>query len=192
MTPPGAVPSPRDELVAILARLSYRKGEFKLASGRTSDFYVDVKQTVYTARGACLIGQLLCDTLESLAIESVGGMAVGAIPLVDAALNEAARRGWQLEGFFVRKDPKTHGTGAKLDGRFDPCKRIALVEDVVTTGESTLKAIDAVEAAGAVVLCVVAVVDRQEDDGLKRIAERVPQVQALATKAAILRAAAAL
>jgi orotate phosphoribosyltransferase len=178
-------------LVAMLARLSYRKGQFRLASGKTSDFYVDVKQTVYTSEGAALVGNLLCDRLAGHSIESVGGMAVGAIPLVDAALNEAARRNWTLEGFFVRKEAKAHGTAAKLDGRFDPKRRIALLEDVVTTGESTLGAIDAVEAAGGKIACVIAVVDREEDDGLRRIAARVPHTSALVTKRAILRHAAA-
>ena len=179
----------RDELAHLLARLSYREGTFRLASGKSSDFYVDVKQTVFSAAGAALVGKLIYDRLASAAIELVGGMAVGAIPLVDAALNEAARRGRALDGFFVRKEVKDHGTAATLDGRFDPAKRIALVEDVVTTGESTLRAIDAVERAGGRVIEVVVVVDREEDDGLANIARRVARASALTTKSAIRRAA---
>jgi orotate phosphoribosyltransferase len=110
---------------------------------------------------------------------------------VDATLHEAARRGRALDGFFVRKEIKDHGTAAKLDGRFDPAKRIALVEDVVTTGESTLRAIEAVERAGGRVIEVVVVVDREEDDGLANIARRVSRTSALTTKSAIRRAALA-
>jgi orotate phosphoribosyltransferase len=177
------------ELSRLLGRLSYRKGTFRLASGKTSDFYVDVKQTVYTAAGAALVGRMICDLLARRSIESVGGMALGAIPLVDATLNEAARRGWALEGFFVRKDVKEHGTAAKLDGRFDAGKRIAILEDVVTTGESTLRAMDAVEQAGGRIACVIVVVDREEDEGLQNIAHRCGDVIALATKSGIRRAA---
>ena len=177
------------DLARLLAELSYRQGSFRLASGKTSDFYVDVKQTVYRVAGAALIGKLIYERLADAAIDLVGGMAVGAIPLVDAALNEAARRGRPLDGFFVRKEVKDHGTATRLDGRFDPAKRIALVEDVVTTGDSTLRAIDAVEAAGGRVIEVVVVVDREEDDGLANIARRVSRAFALTTKSAIRRAA---
>ena len=178
-----------EKLAQLLAELSYRRGTFRLASGKTSDFYVDVKQTVFRAAGAALIGKLIYERLAEANIELVGGMAVGAIPLVDAVLNEAARRGRTLDGFFVRKEVKDHGTAARLDGRFDPAKRIALVEDVVTTGESTVRAIDAVEAAGGSVIDVVVVVDRQEDDGLANIARRVFRATALTTKSAIVSAA---
>jgi orotate phosphoribosyltransferase len=178
-----------DQLIQLLTRFSYRKGKFRLASGKTSDFYVDVKQTVYTAAGAALVGKMVCDLLESRSIELVGGMALGAIPLVDAALNEAARRSLDLDGFFVRKDVKDHGTAAKLDGRFDARKRIAILEDVVTTGESTIRAIDAVEQAGGRIACVIVVVDREEDGGMRKIARRCDDVLALATKSGIRRAA---
>jgi orotate phosphoribosyltransferase len=184
----NADPALTGQLLQLLSRLSYRKGTFRLASGKTSDFYVDVKQTVYTAAGSALVGRMICDLLAIRSIELVGGMALGAIPLVDAALNEAARRGWTTEGFFVRKDVKDHGTSAKLDGRFDRAKRIAILEDVVTTGESTIRAIDAVEQAGGEVACVIVVVDREEDDGIGNIARRCGDVVALATKTGIRRA----
>jgi orotate phosphoribosyltransferase len=176
-------------LATLIARLSYRKGTFRLASGRESDFYVDVKQTVFTSTGSELVGRALCSRLEPAAITSVGGMAVGAIPLVSAALSEAARRGYPLEGFFVRKEVKDHGTSAKLDGRFDAGARIALVEDVVTTGESTLRAVDAVEGAGGTVAQIVVVVDREENDGMARLRARVADVQALLTRTEIIGAA---
>jgi orotate phosphoribosyltransferase len=168
--------------------LSYRRGTFRLASGKTSDFYVDVKQTVMSAAGAELVGRLLYERLRAAGIASVGGMAVGAVPLVSVALAAAGARGDALDGFFVRKEAKDHGTARRIDGRFDAGARIALVEDVVTTGDSTLQAIDAVAGAGGSVELVVVVVDRQEDDGMGRLAARVRRVEALTTRADIERA----
>lgn len=179
----------RKDLASLLAKLSYRSGTFTLASGRESDFYVDVKQTVFTARGSALVGRLLCDRLQAAGITLVGGMAVGAIPLVTAALDAAASRDYALDGFFVRKDVKEHGTAQKLDGRFDASAKIALVEDVVTTGESTIRAIDTVEAEGGRVALVVSVVDREENDGMQHLAERAEVVEALATRTEIIAAA---
>jgi orotate phosphoribosyltransferase len=178
----------RATLVKLLASLSYRKGTFRLASGRESDFYVDVKQTVFRAEGARVIGELLCDRLQAHGITLVGGMAVGAVPLVSIALTAAAARGYELDGFFVRKEAKDHGTSQKLDGRFRADARIALVEDVVTTGQSTLLAIDAVEAAGAKVALVLTVVDREENDGVRALEARGAVVEPLATKTEIVAA----
>jgi orotate phosphoribosyltransferase len=175
-------------LVALLAALSYRHGTFTLASGKQSDFYVDVKQTVMTARGTALVGQCLLDRLAEHGITSVGGMAVGAVPLITCALAAAAGRNYALDGFFVRKQVKDHGTSAKLDGRFDPEARIALVEDVVTTGGSTLDAVDAVEAAGGKVALIITVVDREENEGMARLAERAEVVEALTTRTSIMAA----
>jgi orotate phosphoribosyltransferase len=178
----------RTALVRLLASLSYRKGTFRLASGRESDFYVDVKQTVFRAEGSRAVGELLCDRLEAHGIELVGGMAVGAVPLVSIALSAAAGRGYPLDGFFVRKEAKDHGTAQKLDGRFRADARIALVEDVVTTGASTLAAIDAVEAAGGKVALVVTVVDREENDGAAALRARGVIVESLATRSEIMAA----
>lgn len=176
----------RPALVQLLARLSYRKGTFRLASGKESDFYVDVKQTVMRAEGARVVGELLCERLEAHGIQLVGGMAVGAVPLVSVALAAAAARGYELDGFFVRKDVKDHGTARKLDGRFRAGARIALVEDVVTTGASTLQAIDAVEEAGGKVALVVTVVDREENEGVAALEARGAIVESLATRTEIM------
>ncbi len=174
---------------ALLARLSYRSGLFTLASGRTSDFYVDVKQTVLSWQGAGLIGSALLDRIEAHGISSAGGMAAGAIPLVSVAVAEASRRSYDLEAFFVRKEAKSHGTLRRLDGRFDPTKPVALLEDVVTTGGSTLAAVDAVEESGGRVELIVAVVDREENQGMAALAARVPKVEALSTRTSIVAAA---
>lgn len=179
----------RATLARLLATLSYRRGTFRLASGRESDFYVDVKQTVMRAVGARAIGEALCDRLQAHDVTLVGGMAVGAVPLVSVALAAAAARGYDLDGFFVRREAKDHGTARKLDGRFRPDARIALVEDVVTTGASTLAAIDAVEAAGGSVVLVVTVVDREENDGMAALEARGAIVESLATRREIVAAA---
>ena len=179
------------KLADLLARLSYREGEFVLASGRKSDFYVDVKKTIMTPAGTRLTGELLWARLRRVGVSSVGGMAVGAVPLVSAVLAAAAARGDDsTSGFFVRKDVKSHGTSRRIDGRFDAGATIGLVEDVVTTGESTILAIDAVEAAGGCVAAVVSVVDREENEGIANLARRVPLVEALVTRTMIREAAA--
>ncbi len=159
-----------------------------MASGKQSDFYVDVKQTVMRADGAALLGELLMRHVAAHGISAVGGMAVGAVPLVTAALCAASRHRYSLEGFFVRKEAKAHGTERRIDGRFNPAVRIALIEDVVTTGESTLQAIEAVEECGGKVELVVVVVDRQEDDALARLERSVPVVRSLTNRAEILAA----
>ncbi len=183
------MPDPHAELSRLLAEMSYRHGVFRLASGRESDFYVDVKQTVMSWRGAAVAAGALYERLLAHEIGCVGGMAVGAIPLVSLALAEASRQQREMDAFFVRKEAKGHGTARRIDGRFDPAKRIALLEDVVTTGASTLAAVDAVEEAGGKVELIVSVVDRQENEGMAALAARVPVVEALTTRASILTAA---
>jgi orotate phosphoribosyltransferase len=182
--------TPQQELLALVTERSYRAGLFTLASGQESDFYVDVKQTAFHARGSYLIGELTEQRLVAEGIDMVGGMAVGAIPLVSATLDAAARAGRDLLGFFVRKDVKAHGTAQRIDGCFDAGKRIALLEDVVTTGGSTLQAIDAVEAAGGRVELIITIVDREENDGMARLAARVPKVETLLTRSQIVAYAA--
>jgi orotate phosphoribosyltransferase len=131
----------------------------------------------------------LFQTVHAAGVASVGGMAVGAVPLVTATLAAAHAAGVRLDGFFVRREAKGHGTARRIDGRFDASARIALVEDVVTTGESTLQAIEAVEAEGGKVSLVVAVVDRMEDDGLARLARRAGRAEALVNRLDVERAA---
>jgi orotate phosphoribosyltransferase len=178
----------KETLLRLLRELSWKQGTFRLASGRESDFYIDVKQTVMRAAGARAAGELLCDRLQAHGITVVGGMAVGAVPLVSVALAAAAARGYELDGFFVRKETKDHGTAQKLDGRFRADARIALVEDVVTTGASTLAAIDAVEAGGGKVALVITVVDREENDGVAALRARGAAVESLATRSEITQA----
>ncbi|MFQ5459140.1 MAG: orotate phosphoribosyltransferase, partial [Myxococcota bacterium] len=130
----------RQRLLEILKRESYVPGRVRLASGRESDFYIDIRKSAFLPEAAVLIGDVLGARLASLDIDAVGGMAVGAIPLVDAVVHARARGEAPLPGFFVRKATKGHGLGKRVEGRFKKGDRVAILEDVVTTGESSLQA----------------------------------------------------
>jgi len=155
----------RDELLQLILEVSFRRQKVTLSSGKESDFYLDLRQTLMRPRGVALAGELVLERLSSgPAVEAVGGMAVGAVPLVSAVLAAAAARDAQspLLGFFVRKETKKHGLAKRIEGGFQPGQAVALVEDTVTTGGSTLDALDAVTAEGGKVARVICLVDRGE------------------------------
>ena len=133
----------RRELLELILAVSFRRGRVKLASGKESDFYLDLRQTLMRPRGVALAGELVLDRLRrGPAVDAVGGMAVGAVPLVAAVLAAAAAHDpdSKLIGFFVRKETKAHGLGRRIEGGFQAGQSVALVEDTVTTGGSTLDA----------------------------------------------------
>jgi orotate phosphoribosyltransferase len=153
------------ELLELLLEVSFRREKVTLASGKQSDFYLDLRQTLMRPRGMVLAGELVLDRLLAGApVDAVGGMAVGAVPLVSAVLAAAAARepDTGLLGFFVRKQAKQHGLGRRIEGAFAAGQNVALLEDTVTTGGSTLEALDAVEAGGGKVIRVLCLVDRGE------------------------------
>ncbi|MGE4607384.1 MAG: orotate phosphoribosyltransferase [Myxococcota bacterium] len=155
----------RDELLELILDVSFRREKVTLASGAESDFYLDLRQTLMRPRGLALAGSLILDRLErGNSVASVGGMAVGAVPLVSAVLAAAASRDptTPLLGFFVRKETKKHGLTKRIEGGFEKGQTVALVEDTVTTGGSTLEALDLVQAAGGQVTRVLCIVDRGE------------------------------
>jgi orotate phosphoribosyltransferase len=155
----------RAELLEVILDVSFRRQKVTLASGAESDFYLDLRQTLMRPRGVALAGGLVLDRLlAGPPVEAVGGMAVGAVPLVSAVLAAAAVRdpASALLGFFVRKETKKHGLAKRIEGGFAPGQTVALVEDTVTTGGSTLEALDAVEAEGGKVARVLCIVDRCE------------------------------
>ncbi len=155
----------RDELLELILEVSFRREKVTLASGAESDFYLDLRQTLMRPRGIALAGSLIFDRLErGASVQSVGGMAVGAVPLVSAVLAAAAASDHQtpLLGFFVRKETKKHGLAKRIEGAFEKGQSVALVEDTVTTGGSTLEALDLVQAAGGQVVRVLCIVDRGE------------------------------
>jgi orotate phosphoribosyltransferase len=157
----------RARLVAIVKDRSFQNGpEMKLASGRTSTFYFNMKPTMLHPEGAHLIGSLVLDTLGGEPADYVGGLEMGAVPIATAACTVSHSRGVPLPAFFVRKQAKEHGTQSLIEGlpRGETLsgKRVVLVEDVTTTGGSALKAAQAVKNAGGAIKCVITVVDRQE------------------------------
>ncbi len=155
----------RRELLDLIVEVSFERREVTLASGKKSDFYLDLRQTLMRPRGVALAGALMLEQLEAgPAVDAVGGMAVGAVPLVTAVLAAAAGRepAPVSLGFFVRKDKKKHGLARQIEGGFTPGQTVALVEDTTTTGGSTLEALDLVSEAGGKVARVLCIVDRGE------------------------------
>ncbi|XOF33469.1 MAG: orotate phosphoribosyltransferase [Candidatus Electrothrix sp. YB6] len=156
----------RRRLKELLLEKSYRKGTFTLTSGKTSDFYIDGKQTTLDAEGGYLCGRLLFRLIREASdlIAGVGGMTLGADPLVTAVSVVSHLEGEPIPAFIVRKEAKGHGTGNFLEGKnnLQPGCFVALVEDVVTTGGTLIKVIERVENEGFKVGLVVTVVDREE------------------------------
>lgn len=154
----------RQRLHDLLLERSVRRGDFVLASGRRSSFYIDARLTTMSGEGLALIGAL---GLERLAArgwhpQAIGGLTLGADPVASAVALAARNRGLALDAFTVRKQAKTHGAGRRIEGCFTAGMAVVVVEDVITTGASAQEAIAAVEAEGGRVLGVLAVVDRQE------------------------------
>lgn len=175
----------RKRLLGIIKSRSVTTGTvFKLASGRTSDFYCNLKPTMMHAEGAYLLGKLLAEALDDTGAELVGGLEMGAVPLATAVAAASHARGKPLPAFFVRKQAKEHGTQSLVEGlpRGETLKgrRVVILEDVTTTGGSSLKAIAAVRAEGATVVRVLTVVDREEGAAEAFKAADVP-FQALVT-----------
>ncbi len=155
----------RAELLQLILDVSFERRKVVLASGRESDFYLDLRQTLMRPRGLALAGRLTLERLLSgPPVAAVGGMAVGAVPFVAAVLAAAAQepKASELVGFFVRKEAKSHGLGRVIEGGFEPGQQVALVEDTTTTGGSTLDAVARVEEAGGKVARVLCLVDRGE------------------------------
>jgi len=152
----------RGRLLTLLAGRAYRHGQFTLASGRTSNHYVNCKPVSLSGEGLALLGRLLLPLVESEAT-AVAGLTLGADPLVSAVALQAALAGRPLDALIVRKEAKGHGTGAWLEGPLPPQGALLTVlEDVVTSGGSALKAVNQLRQAGYQVRRVVAIVDRQE------------------------------
>ena len=166
-------PTHAQQLLSILARLSFRLGQFKLSSGGTSDYYVDCRTTTLHAEGGRLTGHAILELLEQNGIEAdaVGGLTMGADPIVS---NVATASAWRaqttpgaplLHGFLVRKAEKAHGTGRRIEGFNSPGARVVIVDDVCTTGASTINAIEAAREAQMTVAAVVCIVEREEANG---------------------------
>ncbi|WP_305040983.1 orotate phosphoribosyltransferase [Geoalkalibacter sp.] len=156
----------RNELVQIIRELSYEQREVTLASGRKSNFYFDGKQTTLHARGGLLVGKAFWQEVKQFEgpIHGVGGLTLGADPIATATSIAARLEGQSVHAFIIRKEPKGHGTGQWLEGRknLPPGSRVVIVEDVTTTGGSSMKAVERAQEEGLEVVGIVTLVDREE------------------------------
>jgi orotate phosphoribosyltransferase len=165
--------SHEQQLLSLLARISFRLGKFTLSSGGTSDYYIDCRTTTLHAEGGRLTGLAVLEMLEERGIkaDAVGGLTMGADPIVSNVATASAYRALvhpempMIQGFLVRKAEKAHGTGRRVEGFLREGARVVIVDDVCTTGASTINAIGAAQDAGMVVAAVVCLVERQEAGG---------------------------
>lgn len=174
-------------LARLLLEKSYREGDFVLASGKRSDYYFDCRVTALSAEGSWLIGKLFNEMLKDLAIEGVGGMTMGADPLVSATTVISHQCGRPLNGLLVRKEAKDHGLGQYVEGlgNFAAGDNVAMLEDVVTTGGSLLKACSRVRDCGLNIAAACAILDREEG-GREALAEAGYNLLALFTRKELL------
>jgi orotate phosphoribosyltransferase len=153
-----------DRLLTLLAERSARRGHFTLASGRQSTLYIDARLTTMSPDGLALIGPLGLQALQTAgwAVDAIGGLTLGADPVSYAIAYASAVAGVPIRAFTVRKEVKAHGTGRLIEGPFRAGDRVVVIEDVITTGGSALRAAEAIRAAGGAVVGVLALVDREE------------------------------
>jgi orotate phosphoribosyltransferase len=148
------------QLLGVLSSLSFRKGDFTLVSGAKSNYYIDGKMSEVNPKGAYLIGEVLFNRIRQLGVDAIGGLAVGAVPLVTATVISSHHHRQPIEGFWVRDEVKSHGTKKLIEGGLKPGSRVVIVDDVITKGGSSLKAVNAVRESGCEVVLVLALVDR--------------------------------
>jgi orotate phosphoribosyltransferase len=170
----------REALRELIREKALRFGDFTLASGRKASYYLDCRQVTLDAQGARLIGEGMLDLLGESLPDLVGGMAIGADPITAAILTLAGMQGLPLRGVLIRKEAKQHGTGRLVEGPYREGDSIAIVEDVVTTGGSSLLAIERCEAVGLKVTRVLAIIDRLEG-GREAFAQRGYELTSLFT-----------
>lgn len=165
-------------LLQLFRERALRFGDFTLASGKKATYYLDGKQITLHSRGLELVSEGLLDLMTNLKFDAVGGMSIGADPIVAGVLCAAARRGRDMVGFLVRKEAKGHGTQKFVEGPVTPGMKVVIVEDVVTTGGSSLLAVDRVREFGCDVVLVASIIDRMEG-GAANFRERQLPFQSL-------------
>jgi orotate phosphoribosyltransferase len=156
--------SDRTTLIELLAARSTKRGNFLLASGTRSEFYIDARLTTMSPEGLAIIGPIGLQALKQTAwrVSAIGGLTLGADPISYAISYASAQSANPLRAFTVRKEAKAHGTGKLIEGPFAEGDRVAIIEDVITTGGSALRAVEAVRNAGGLVTGILALVDREE------------------------------
>lgn len=174
------------ELIQVIKEKSLITGVTRvLTSGRTSTYYIDAKMTTLDPKGAQITARLILDVLKEFEVDAIGGYTLGADPIVGAVAALSVDTGRPLPAFIVRKEPKKHGERKMIEGPFKPGWRVVIVDDVVTTGGSTLKACQAVEDEGGKVVLALALVDRLEG-GKKNIEEKGYKFVSLITRDELL------
>ena len=174
---------PRKELLSLLAHKSFRLGQFKLSSGATSDYYIDCRTTTLDAKGSHLTGEVVWDEIRARGWNpaAIGGLTMGADPMVAAVAVVSG----SLHGFLVRKAEKQHGTGQRIEGFREKGARVVIVDDVCTTGASTVQAIAAAREFGFEIVGVMCLVEREEANGrpnVEKVAAPAPFVSIFAAR----------
>ncbi len=159
------MPTTTERLAALFARYSYREGDFTLSSGAKSTFYLDAKQVTYHPDGVALVGEAVLEAARAFKVSGVGGLTMGADAIVLSTVWASQQAGAPLTGFIVRKEAKGHGTQQFIEGVHPKGQVVAIVDDVITSGGSALKAAERVQAAGATVAVIVGLVDRLQGGG---------------------------
>ncbi|MDI9570558.1 MAG: orotate phosphoribosyltransferase [Pseudomonadota bacterium] len=179
----------KDRLIEIIIAKSFQYRDnppFTLASGKTSSYYFNCKPTTLDPEGMNLIGGILFRMLADAEVAAAGGLTLGADALANALAVISYQQGRPIKAFIVRKDVKDHGTKSALEGEVKAGERVAVLDDVITTGGSTITAIERVRAAGLIVDRVIALIDREEG-GRENILAYVPRVESVVTRSEIMR-----
>jgi orotate phosphoribosyltransferase len=150
----------RERLKQLFLERAVAFGEFTLASGRKSPYYINSKKVLFHAEAISLLADLILEQTQDLDFVAIGGLEVGAIPMAAVVAMRFHQAGKTIEGFFVRKQTKDHGSKERIEGQINPGDKVVVIDDVLTTGESVIQAIEAVEAKGAIVVRVISIVDR--------------------------------
>ena len=154
--------SHRDRLLQVFKERAVSFGNFTLASGKQSTYYINSKKAIFHSEAAWLLAEVLWEMTQDLKLDAVGGLEVGAIPLAAVMAQRYHAGGKALEGFFVRKQAKAHGSQERIEGVLRPGMRVGVLDDVLTTGGSVIQAIEEIEKAGAQIAAVLCIVDRLE------------------------------
>ncbi|MCX7794134.1 MAG: orotate phosphoribosyltransferase [Thermodesulfovibrionales bacterium] len=163
----------RERLIELIKIRSYKYSEkpFRLSSGIYSNYYFNLKQTTYSPAGLYLVGKLIFEKIKELGlkVDAIGGLTMGADPIAFAVARYSYDMNEPIEAFVIRKEPKGHGTMSQIEGNVKEGNRVIIIDDVVTTGASTIKAINVAKAAGLIIVGVIALLDRCEQNGRQNI-----------------------
>jgi orotate phosphoribosyltransferase len=179
----------KKRLAEIIARRSFKYSDdppFTLTSGRRSNFYFDCKPTTLDPEGMNLIGSIIFDMLEDSEVTAAGGMTLGADPIANALSLISYQRGKPIKSFIVRKDVKGHGTKSKIEGDVRPGENVVIIDDVITTGASTIAAIERAKEERLVIDRVIVLIDREEG-ALENIEKYIKRVDSILTRTDIMK-----